>query len=258
MIFRMGRGGKSKWVLSGLLFSALLAYAALAVHFRIFPFYELKAVKIYIMPDHDGRYYERQKAFSACEDCVYDIVMVGDSLIDHGDWGALIPFRKIANRGISGDDTRGVLERMDSILDTGARRAFIMLGINDIYEEADVDGVVFNYKKIIATLLQHGIRPVIQSTLYVGPEDVRLRPKITALNNRLEVFARHHSGVDFIDLNHALSHAVELNGEYSSDGLHLNKAGYVAWVCYLLTKGYIVPPPQADLSVVMPHCVRDL
>src|SRR6185369_6092309 len=39
-----------------------------------------------------------------------DVVMVGDSITDGADWGEMFPGVSIANRGIDGDTTDGVLE----------------------------------------------------------------------------------------------------------------------------------------------------
>jgi len=62
----------------------------------------------------------------------YDIVFIGDSLTDSAEWEDLFPSSNIANRGIGGDRTNGVLKRMNSIYSTNASKAFIMLGINDL------------------------------------------------------------------------------------------------------------------------------
>ena len=45
----------------------------------------------------------------------YKIVMLGDSITDEGQWDELLNNSKVQNRGISGDTTDGVLDRLDSI-----------------------------------------------------------------------------------------------------------------------------------------------
>ncbi len=234
---------------------ALAAYALIAKHFRIFPFYQLKAVKLYLLPTHGADYDQRLKAFTVCRSCDYTIVMVGDSLTAHGDWASLFPSLKIANRGISGDDTDGTVRRMDGIFNTGARQAFIMLGINDFYEEKEVDEVLKNYREIIAELLRKNIKIVIQSTLYVSREDARLRPKITALNAQLQALADSDERIDFIDLNRVLSRNGHIKPEFTVDGLHLNQAGYTAWACYLRKKGYLAMPAKRALPA---YCSGDI
>ncbi|MDQ6986770.1 MAG: hypothetical protein Q9M25_03095, partial [Mariprofundaceae bacterium] len=129
---------KKKSLIALFIIAGLAAYAVAAKHFRIFPFYQLKVAKLHLLPAHDPHYYQRLKVFSDCKPCDYDIVMIGDSLTEHGDWRSLLPALNIANRGISGDHTDGVVRRLDSIISTGAIRAFIMLGINDFYEEKEV------------------------------------------------------------------------------------------------------------------------
>lgn len=235
--------------------AGLAAYAAVTMHFRVFPFYQLKAVKLHLMPEHDVNYYLRLKEFTVCKPCDYDIMMVGDSLIAHGDWRSLLPALKIANRGISGDDSEGAARRLDSMINTGATQAFIMLGINDFYEEKEVDDVLENYRKIIGELLQRNVSPIIQSTLYVSREDARLRPKITALNDQLKALADADERITFVDLNAILSRDGDLKREFTTDGLHLNQAGYMAWACYLLEKGYMAMPAQ---QVLPAYCRGDM
>ncbi|MDX8392397.1 MAG: GDSL-type esterase/lipase family protein [Mariprofundaceae bacterium] len=248
---------RGKILIALLVIVGVVVSAAAIGHFRIFPFYQLKAVKLYLMPQHDALYYQRLKEFTICKPCDYDIVMLGDSLTAHGDWAALLPFWHIANRGISGDDSRGMLERMDSILNTGATRAFLMLGINDFYEEGETADVLHNYQKIIAYLLRENIQILIQSTLYVGREDARLWPKITLLNRQLKAIALADERITFVDLNAVLSPNGELNPEFTVDGIHLNQAGYAAWSCYLLQAGYLSVPENAESNALPKHCGGD-
>ena len=62
----------------------------------------------------------------------YDVVMFGDSLTERGHWSDMFPSVRIGNRGIGGDDTQGMLERIQSIESTGAKTVFIMAGTNDL------------------------------------------------------------------------------------------------------------------------------
>lgn len=45
----------------------------------------------------------------------YKTMMLGDSITDEGRWDELLNINTVQNRGISGDTTSGVLERLDSI-----------------------------------------------------------------------------------------------------------------------------------------------
>ena len=94
-----------------------------------------------------------------------DIVFLGNSITFGGNWAELLGRERIVNRGIGGDNTVGMLHRMQYVYQLKPKLCFIMAGINDIYADASVELIFQNYVKIIDTLRAHSIIPVIQSTL---------------------------------------------------------------------------------------------
>src|SRR5690606_2386392 len=72
-----------------------------------------------------------------------DVAMVGDSITDHGEWTEMFPGENVVNRGISGDTTGGLLQRLDTI---AAEQVFVLIGINDILLGIDQDEIVANYR----------------------------------------------------------------------------------------------------------------
>jgi len=166
------------------------------------------------------------------------IVMIGDSITDRGLWCELINRNDITNRGISGDTTSGVLDRLDN-LNINLKQAFIMIGINDLLRGKNTNYVFSNYKKIIMKLKNIGIKPVIQSTLYIRSSTKIINQMVKKLNNLLREYAKKNK-IQFIDLNIKLAPNEILLEEYSLDGLHLNGKGYVEWSKIL--KNYIIKP----------------
>jgi len=77
-------------------------------------------------PAHESYWLEKKSFFDAFH-APAAVVMVGDSLTDGAEWGELFPGAGIANRGIDGDTTDGVLERMDAILALHPAKAFVMI-----------------------------------------------------------------------------------------------------------------------------------
>ena len=219
----------------------MMGYGVVAKEFRIFPFYQLKAIKLSLQPEHDEWYDARMQEFSKFNTADADWVMLGDSLIEYGSWARLLPNIKIANRGIAGDDTRGVLSRVHLIADMRAPHIMMMLGINDIYDDVHIEDTMKNYRRIIHALRASSetTHIYIISTLYVGADDIRLIPKIKHLNRFLKDLARSLPRVSYIDLNQVLSDQNVLKNIYTSDGIHLNKRGYQAWICELFRMGAI-------------------
>lgn len=157
-----------------------------------------------------------------------NITMIGDSITDRGLWSELTNRNDIINRGISGDTTNGVLNRLNS-LNSGLKQAFVMIGINDLLKGESVEYVFENYKKIITILKQKNITPIIQSTLYIGQNTPPIyNQKITQLNILLLNYAIQNK-ITFIDLNKYLAPNNYISPKYSNDSLHLNGRGYVIW-----------------------------
>jgi lysophospholipase L1-like esterase len=169
-------------------------------------------------------------AFISCRDASPQnirIVMLGDSLTAWGDWQTLLNRKDIANKGKAGDTSGDVLERMEVIYRLKPQVAFVMIGINDILQDRSVENIFGNYQKIIAGLLTHNIRPVIQATLFLAGPDHR-NGQVMALNQKLKSFAGVRK-ILFLDLNRVLAPSNQLLDSFTNDGLHLSDAGYQAW-----------------------------
>lgn len=175
---------------------------------------------------------ERAKIYAAFNRHV-DVVMIGDSLTDHADWADVFNMPAIANRGISGDTAKGILARMEGIISVGAKKAFIMVGINDLSQGESPLAILEDYANIIKTLTNHGTQVFIQSTLLcnkeLGPANCEgLIDKINSLNSGLEQLAKQNKLI-YINLNADLAANGELNALYTFDGIHLNATGYKVW-----------------------------
>ena len=179
---------------------------------------------------NSGTNYLDRKSFFEINGIEGDIVMVGDSITNEAEWNELFSNQFIINRAIDGDTTIGVLNRMDSILATKAKKAFIMLGHNDFSknENETVENVYHNYEKIVMQLKSNGIIPYIQSTLLSGGQYQALNKKVKALNVRIEALCQKE-GLTYIDLNTKLAKDGMLNKSYSNDDIHLNGEGYLVW-----------------------------
>ena len=59
------------------------------------------------------------------------IVWLGDSLTEQGWWNFLSKEKNIVNRGIGGDNTRGMLARLPEILQSAPRKIFLTISVNE-------------------------------------------------------------------------------------------------------------------------------
>ncbi|MBD2326522.1 GDSL-type esterase/lipase family protein [Alkalinema sp. FACHB-956] len=158
------------------------------------------------------------------------MVMVGDSL---SQWypSDYLPSQDIwLNQGISGDTTRGILQRLDDFSTARPDRIYVMAGVNDVKRGASDREILQNLSKIITRLQRHHPQAeiIVQSIL---PTRSPMIP-----NDRIEVLNQHlaqltaQQGVAFLDL---YSQFVDRDGylqqRLSTDGIHLNLQGYQVW-----------------------------
>ena len=178
---------------------------------------------------NDPYYKHRKSQFDVLsQNEKYKTIMLGDSITDEGSWDELLNNDTIQNRGISGDTTDGVLDRLNFI-NKNIKQVFIMIGVNDIMRGRDLDVIFANYLKIIQTFKDKNIKVYIQSTLYIGEtRKANFNPKVEELNRRLEKYAGENQ-ITFINLNPIFAPQKVLKKEFTSDDLHLNGSAYKLW-----------------------------
>lgn len=235
-----GTRSRSNWWLS-ILLTAIISFGCgmITYKYKIFPYKQIKWLTKRLTENELSRNYPKatknpaaiyldRKSFFEINGIQADIVMIGDSITDEAEWNELFPNQFIVNRAISGDTTRGVLNRMNSILATRAKKAFILLGHNDFMKNETVENVYHNYEKIVTRLKSNGIIPYVQSTLLAGGQYQALNKKIKELNVRLEALCEKE-GLVYINLNNRLAKDGILDKTYSNDDVHLNGEGYLVW-----------------------------
>lgn len=173
------------------------------------------------------------------EKAQHAVVFVGDSLV--GNWKAPLmasafPGLKVANRGIGGDVTRGVLFRFkEDVLDLNPRAVVICIGTNDLSTHAEPAVVAQNISLLLDRARDHNpAMPVVVCT--VPP---RANPKaplqradaVTDLNTRIRALAEGRKNVVVFDLFSALStpEGAPKPEYFNADLLHPAPAGYVQW-----------------------------
>ena len=178
---------------------------------------------------NDPYYKHRKSQFDVLsQNEKYKTIMLGDSITDEGSWDELLNKDTIQNRGISGDTTSGVLDRLDSV-NKNIQQVFIMIGVNDIMRGKEAVEVYSNYLKIIKFFQDKNIKVYIQSTLFIGERRAEnFNPKIEELNKKLETFAKENS-ITFINLNPIFAPNKMLKKEFTFDDLHLNGSAYKLW-----------------------------
>ena len=166
-----------------------------------------------------------------------DIIFLGNSITAGTDWNELLSISNAKNRGISGDITFGVLERLDEVTEGKPAKVFILIGINDIQWNIPDTVIAGNYKKIIQRIKSASpkTRIYFQTLLPVNNEFTQFKKHynkdehILYVNAQLKKIASEEK-ITLIDLHpHFLNADKKLEKKYTMDGLHLNAAGYALW-----------------------------
>jgi lysophospholipase L1-like esterase len=166
------------------------------------------------------------------------IVLLGDSITQG--WtsvGSTLPGFKFANRGISGDTTRGVLLRLkEDVLSLQPRGVVLLIGTNDLEEGATPETIAGNLRLLIAALKQHNpALPVILCQVFPS-SDTKKRPaeQIKRINRLYFEAVRNEPQVTLLD---TWTLFADDRGDAKIDEfpdlLHPNGRGYDKWASAL-------------------------
>jgi lysophospholipase L1-like esterase len=209
---------------------SLIFLAVISFHYDV-PKKVLMKMGIIKNNDIPINYDVRNSLFSVYPNMENGIVMLGDSITEGVEWNELMGMPNIANRGIGGGTTEGFCKRLESIYKIKPEMCFIMGGINDIGHGISVEKILENIGIIIEGLCENGIKPVIQSALYVSAKKdnwEKINKNVEKLNSGLKNICVKN-GIAFVDINGTVSSNGSLAEQYTYDGVHLNGSGYNEW-----------------------------
>jgi lysophospholipase L1-like esterase len=167
------------------------------------------------------------------------LVFLGDSITQGwGDYmGGNFPGVKLANRGISGDTTRGVLIRLqEDVLALKPSGVVLLIGTNDLEEKAEPETIAANLKLILAALKQHNSRmPIVLCQVFPSSTTKkRSAEPIKKINQLYAAAVKGDAQVTFIETWPLFADAQgDAKVEEFPDLLHPNKLGYAKWAAAL-------------------------
>lgn len=157
-------------------------------------------------------------------------IFLGNSLISGFDLSRFGDTSDFINRGIGGDRTIDLINRLDEVIKRNPKKIFIEIGINDIYCDTSVYHAFVNYKALLTEVKRDipGCKVYIFSLL--PTRDIVINDRAIRLNNKLKVLAKNFNFV-FIDIYyHFLNNDKRiLKSEFAIDNVHLNVTGYKRW-----------------------------
>lgn len=162
------------------------------------------------------------------------IVFFGDSITDQCDLEKYYPGYNVFNRGISGDSTYHLLERMKDVYVLEPSVIVLLIGVNDFMnDDRPVGDVYEDYVKIL-----NGIKinlpdtVVVCQSVYPGADGqfkvADYNDEIVELNAKIKTLAEEYDYI-YADIHPYLlaPDSALIDSTYCTDGVHPNDAGYV-------------------------------
>ena len=184
--------------------------------------HELKSVNI------DS--YKQIEMFKKYPSSKNDIVFVGDSIIKLGAWSEYYPDKSCRNRGISGDTSQGVCDRLEDILDGRPQKIFLSVGINDLASNVNRNNILQNYGKIIEKA--NGTKLYIFSLLPVNTKLVNgnyhiANKDIMDLNQKIKELC-FKNNIVYTDVYKAfIDETGQMKSSLTTDGIHITPEAYL-------------------------------
>ena len=220
------RKRKKKWVTA---VTVILIVALLATGGVLFYRHQCEERKLAaFQKEYEAFYASKLEAFAAenalYEDYEVDVAFIGDSLTDGYDVKSAYPFYTVVNRGIAGDTTIRLEERLQvSLYDLKPKVVVMLIGANNFHT------MLSNYERILKGFQENlpDTKIILVSLTCMGGEWGK-NNQIAAYNNvRIEKLAIKYN-YTFVDLYAPLMNPEtgEIYDEYTTDGGHLTPLGY--------------------------------
>ncbi len=182
------------------------------------------------------------------------LVFLGDSITDMwgDDLGGNFPGVKVANRGIGGDTTRGVLIRLqEDVIALHPAGVVLLIGTNDLADGATPEVITGNLKLILAELWKSDPRmPVVLCQVF--PSSAAMQRPAEAIKQLNAHYAAAVRGDPRVTLLETWPLFADAAGDAPKavfpDLLHPNATGYARWAAalrpVLATLGFMENEPD--------------
>lgn len=168
------------------------------------------------------------------------LLLLGDSLIDYGEWHRRLPRYRILSSGVPGERSEELLERLPARLTQGTPDLVVVMSGTNNFLSGD-SGFVQTMAQIVSELHRNFASSAILISSLLPYRIAGILPAIISANQQLEVVAQKHD-CHYFDLFKAFERSAE--ALFDHDGIHLRNCGYRLWaleleryVAELLAKG---------------------
>lgn len=201
--------------------------------------------------DTNEQHYNERIALFSSQNVNGGTFLIGDSITEIWEmmgYTTKISCSNIINRGIAGDTTLGLVNRMPNILMEHPNKAFILIGTNNLGSgKSDmINRLVYDVDNIIGLLISGGCQvflekimpynPFITSSPIMSLLQTRNPSHVTVINDAFKnLLASKYNSVTLIDTYTPMlgSDGVWMDSSFTNDGLHPNEKGYGVYASIL-------------------------
>lgn len=167
------------------------------------------------------------------------ILLIGDSITEGFDTDKHLPQFKILNKGICGDNSVGVLNRLNhDVIAHNPDIIYILIGTNDFALGRSNDELLESLEKtaeVLQTYLKH-TKIFFTSILPTRAIENRPNDRINKTNALIRQLCKRKS-LEYFNLHAEMADEFgNLNEAFTLDGLHLTEAAYKRWSEILINR----------------------
>lgn len=187
---------------------------------------------------HADKYWEqRVSLFNQLPVTESDIIFLGNSITDGGNFEELFGREDVKNRGIRSDAIPGVLKRLDQVTKGHPRKIFLLIGINDVSHGLTVTQLAERYENLVKEIQKRSpqTKLYLQSVMPIN-NSFKVYKSLTDKEQTVVDFNKQikriagENGLTYIDLWPALADSNgNMRKSFTNDGLHLTGEGYRIW-----------------------------
>ena len=164
------------------------------------------------------------------------VILLGDSITENFPTETLLKEFSVINKGVAGDRTDSVLERINSdVISLAPDAVFLLIGTNDLTFTNSNNTLLVNYERIIFRITKNLPQTKLFVESILPTRNLQNRPleRIQLLNLEIHKLALKY-GAKYLDIYSMFVNAKgELAEELSDDGLHLTLSAYEKWAVFL-------------------------
>lgn len=166
-----------------------------------------------------------------------NIVFFGDSITEQYKLDKFFHEPYIINKGVGGDKTEDLLERIEKdVYQYNPSDVIILVGINDILHDINDDDILLNIETIVndiklnrpaANIFVESIYPINEKLINENKEHKVYNKNIKSINKEIKQMCLQN-GITYINVFDSLTDEEgNLKRLYTKEGLHLTNLGYL-------------------------------